>query len=393
MSERRGEAALAPDAAALADEARSWRSAYVHLPFCRRRCPYCDFAVVAADEVGDTIHDTYLGAVLAEIEMEAEWGPLHAVNFGGGTPSQTKPVWLGRVLSALEHRFGFAPGVEISLEANPEDWSAELAARLVEVGFTRVSLGVQSFDQDVLGFLGRIHTPEQARAAVSAAVASEFASVGVDLIFGSPGESIDSWLSSVTKAVGLGIHHLSTYALTVEPGTALSRSVRAGAAGPEADDQADKYEIAAEVARGAGLVRYEVSNFARPGHVCRYNLGTWGQGEYLAFGLGANDHRDGLRSRGYRKLERYLEAVAAGERPHASSERLGAWGREQERLVIGLRRAAGALLGDGGEAFVSDPEGKRLLDAGVVSVRAGRLVVDKPLLTDAVARCVLSLSP
>ncbi len=325
--------------------------------------------------------------------MEAPWGPLDAVNFGGGTPSLTPPDDLGRVLDALDGRFGFGAGVEISLEANPEDWSDGLAGRLLDIGFTRVSFGVQSFDAAVLASLGRLHSPEDAEVAVSSARGAGFASVGLDLIFGTPSETMASWEATVRRALALGPDHLSAYALTVEPGTALSRAVRAGAPSPDPDDQADKYEHLEHAAAHAGLVRYEVSNYARPGHPCRYNLVTWAHGEYVAFGLGAHDHRNGSRARNLRRLDRYLESVAAGVRPRRGTETLAGWARDQERLMVGLRRTAGVSPGDVGTALLASDAGRRLLDAGVIAVDAGRLRVATPLLTDAVVRTVLSLAP
>ncbi|MFQ5555332.1 MAG: radical SAM family heme chaperone HemW [Acidimicrobiia bacterium] len=383
----------APDDALLADAAASWRSAYVHLPYCRRRCPYCDFAVVAGGEAGSGTERAYVESVITEIGLEERWAPLHAVNFGGGTPSLIPSEDLVAILGALEHRFGFEAGVEVSIEANPEDWTPGLGEELVAAGCNRISFGVQSFDAGVLEWLGRAHTPDAAVRAVAGAGTAGFASVGLDLIYGSPGETMRSWRRTVEQALGLEPHHVSAYALTVELGTELSRAVRAGAPGPDPDDQADRYEHIVEAAGERGLVRYEVSNWAVPGHHVRYNLSTWAQGEYLAFGLSANDHRTGRRSRNVRRLNRYLELVASGQRPRAGFEELDAWGAEQERVLLGLRRAAGVAPGAAGRALLSDPGGIRLLEAGVISVREGRLVVNRPLLTDAVARSVLSLSP
>jgi oxygen-independent coproporphyrinogen-3 oxidase len=383
-----------PDAPDLADEAVSLRSAYVHIPFCARRCPYCDFAVVTKEEGGgDPAIARYVAAVLAEVEMEAPWGPLDAVNLGGGTPSRLEPDALRSVLDALEHRFGFVAGAEVSLEANPEDVSDRLAEGLVAAGFTRISLGVQSFDPAVLAALGRAHTSDVATAAISSAKRSGFGSVSIDLMFGTVGESMGSWRRTVERALELEPDHLSAYGLTVEPGTALSRSIKAGAPAPDPDDQADKYEHLEEAAASAGLVRYEISNYAKPGHHCRYNLGTWAAGEYLGFGLGAHDHRDGTRHRNVRRLDAYLRRVEAGTRPRAGSERLDGFAADRERLMLGLRRAAGAAPGDSGRCLLESPAGKRLLEAGVISAHGSRIVVDRPLLTDEVNRTLLSVSP
>jgi oxygen-independent coproporphyrinogen-3 oxidase len=383
-----------PDSVALADAAAGWRSAYVHVPFCRRRCPYCDFAVVTPDEGGSPIAVArYTQALVAEVGMEPLWKPLDAVNFGGGTPSSVPVSALSAVVRALRGRFGLRRDAELSIEVNPEDWDGEYAAEIAGAGFGRVSLGVQSFDADVLRSLGRLHDPDQAHEAFGRARAAGIASVGLDLIYGTPGESLDSWRATVDAALALRPDHLSAYALTVERGTELSRAVLAGAPEPDPDDQADKYEFLFDAAATAGLVRYEVSNFARPGHACRYNLGTWAQGEYLAFGLGAHGHRDGVRRRNLRRLDRYLEAVDRGERPEAGQERLDEWGRELERLMLGLRRTAGVEAGAGGAALLASQDGRRLVAAGVLVERGGRLVILNPLLTDEAVRAVLTLPP
>jgi oxygen-independent coproporphyrinogen-3 oxidase len=390
---RSPDVAAAPDDPALADAAASWRSAYVHIPFCRRRCPYCDFAVVADGETtGDDPATRYVAAVLAEIEMEEPWGPLDAVAFGGGTPSTLTAFQLGSIIGAIDRRHGIAADAEISIEVNPEDWSDGYAEGLLGVGMTRTSLGVQSFDAAVLTELGRLHTPEQAAAALVSAVAAGFTTVNLDLIYGTPAEDDDSWHRTVGRALDLGTNHLSAYALTVERGTELSRRVAAGSPAPDPDMQADRYEHLEAAAAAAGLVRYEVSNWARPGHGCRYNLATWAQGEYLGFGLGAHDHKDGVRSRNHRRLDRYQESVAGGSRPRAGSERIDGWRREQERLMLGLRLRCGAAAGEAGAALLSSDEGKRLLAAGVLEVAGDRVRVARPLLTDEAARAVLSVS-
>ena len=379
-----------PDNPELADEAAAWRGAYVHVPFCARVCPYCDFAVVAGR---DDRSARYVDAVVAEIAMEPAWGSLDAVYVGGGTPSRLAAGELARMLDALRARFGLAADAEVSLEANPEDWSPDYAAQLRDAGFSRVSLGVQSFDEGVLRSLGRVHDGDQAAAAVIAAVAAGFRTVNVDLIYGTPGETMVSWQATLDRAIGLGPQHLSAYALTVERGTELGRAVAAGAPAPDGDDQAAKWEAAAATAEAAGLVRYEVSNFALADHACRYNLLTWAQGDYLAFGLGAHGHRDGVRRRNVRRFDRYLDDVAAGRRPEAGAGEESAWGREQERLLLGLRRASGVAAGAGGVRLVDSDWGGRLVDAGVIVTEGGRLRITRPLLTDEVARAVLALTP
>ena len=387
-----GEPRVRANAPALADEAREWKSAYVHVPFCARRCPYCDFAIVDESEVGASDHRAYVDAVVAEISMESEFGPLDAVNFGGGTPSLIEPIELGRVIGALRDRFGLTPACEVSLEANPEDWSPELSDSLIAAGFTRVSLGAQSFDQAILGVLGRLHGSQIVAGAVETARISGFTTVSLDLIYGHPSESDDSWSATVAAALHLAVDHISTYALTVEQGTALSRSILAGARAPDDDIQADRYEHFCDESTSAGFDRYEVSNHARPGHACRYNLSTWAHGEYLGFGMGAHDHRWGIRSRNHRRLDKYYADISDGVRPRLGSEQLSADERARDEFMLGMRLAAGVSVSPFAERFLSTDEGARFLAAGIIRVDAGRVVMADPMLTDAVSREALSVS-
>ena len=381
-----------PDSPVLADLAAGWKSAYVHIPFCRRRCPYCDFAIVDESSDGSAGYDDYVGALVAEVALESDFNPLDAVNFGGGTPSRLSPGQLGRVVEAAEERFGFNDGVEVSLEVNPEDWSDEYGSGLAEVGFNRISIGAQSFDPAVLSALGRLHDPDQIEAAVHGARSAGIRSVSLDLIFGHPCESADSWSQTVAQAMQMGVDHISTYSLTVEPGTELSRSVAKGAPAPDDDIQADRYELFEESARDHGFVRYEISNQAQEGHVCRYNLATWAHGEYVAFGMGAHDHRWGTRARNHRRLDRYLDAVEASTRPRIGIEHLTPAEQERDRLMVGLRLAAGTPLTPTASRFVRSNEGQRYIDAGILSVGNGRVRVLDPMMTDAVIRDALSVS-
>ncbi len=383
---------LRPDDPRLADAASTWRSAYVHIPFCLRRCPYCDFAIADESVVGRDDVDRYVDAVITEIAMQDPFGPLDAINFGGGTPTRLSPTQLGRIIDALTDRFGLGDDAEISLEANPEDWSIDRAAALVAKGFTRVSIGAQSFDDAVLTALGRVHDASSIEATLRAARNAGFVSVSIDLIFGHPTESDQSWRNSVGRALDLAPDHMSTYSLTVEAGTALADAISAGAPAPDDDVQADRYSTFLELAGAAGLHRYEVSNHARNGHVCRYNLATWANAQYVGFGLGAHDHVSGIRSRNFRTMARYLRSVESGERPRSGHEQLDASESERDRLMLGLRLAAG--VPDTGLAgrFADSQAGRRFLEAAVLVRREGRIMVGDPMLTDAVVREALSVS-
>ncbi len=363
-------------------------SAYVHIPFCHRVCPYCDFAVVAG-RLSDA--ERYVSAVIREIECSDAWVPLGAVFIGGGTPSAVDPKLIGQLLDTLEAKHGFQRDVEITLESNPEDWGPKKAEGMLAAGVNRVSIGAQSFDPVVLAALGRQHGPDDVGAAVAVCRSEGFNSVSVDLIFGHPMETTSSWRDTLRRVTDLAPDHVSTYALTVERGTQLSRDVNAGSPAPDDDDQADRYEATLEAMAAAGLERYEVSNFSQIGHECRYNRRVWAHGSYEAYGLGAHGYRDGVRFRNVRALDAYLARIEAGESARAGREALEGWPLELERMMVGLRRIEGVELGPGGGAFLASEDGERLVHAEVVAQEGDRLVVTNPLMTDAVIRAVLAL--
>lgn len=362
-------------------------AAYVHIPFCSAICPYCDFAVVAGQ---DGLESRYVDAVSAEIAMSPPWRPLEAVYFGGGTPSHLSPHLLGGILDRLAEHHGLSPDAEVSLEANPEDFSLDRACQLLQFGFNRVSFGAQSFDDAVLSDLGRRHSSEDIVASVNAAQEAGFPSISVDLIFGTPTERDDSWSESLSRALDLGVDHISAYALTVERGTPLGRAVASGAPAPDPDVQADRYEHADRALGEAGFCRYEVSNWCRPGHECRYNLTVWAQGEYEAYGNGAHGYRNGTRFRNHRRLDAYIAMVEERCMPRAGEEVIAGWDAELDRLFVGLRRAVGVSIGPGTEALVASDDGRGLIEAGVIDHDPDRLRVASPLLTDTVNRSVLA---
>ena len=371
----------------LADSFVDSAAAYVHIPFCSSICPYCDFAVVAGQ---DDLAERYVDAVVAEINMSDSWRPLDAIYFGGGTPSHVDPVLLARILESLVALHGISGDAEISLEANPEDFTQERADLLKAIGFNRVSFGAQSFDAGVLMALGRRHQADHVTASVHAARDSGFENISLDLIYGEPGESDESWIDTIEKALALQPDHLSCYALTVEPGTPLGKAVEDGGTAPDPDEQAQRYEVLEEM---LGLGRYEVSNWSSPGYECRYNMTVWAQGQYEAYGNGAHGYRDGIRYRNLRHLNTYLETTERGQIPRAGEEAITGWDKELDRLFVGLRRTVGVALGDGTKSLLDSEDGIRLLDAGVVESDKSRLRVTRPLFTDAVHRAVLALQP
>jgi oxygen-independent coproporphyrinogen-3 oxidase len=326
---------------------------YVHVPFCRHRCDYCDFATWT-----DRTHlsEQYLLACRSQAET-ADLPVVTSVFVGGGTPSFVPAESLMTIVDALP----LAAGAEVTVECNPDDVTPDLLRAYRDHGVTRISMGVQSMVPHVLAALGRTHDPASVRTAVDAAHTLDL-DLNLDLIYGGAGESDADWERSLDEAIALDPHHLSAYALTVEPGTPLAADP---ARHPDDDDQAEKYQIADERLSAAGFAWYEISNWAKPGHDCRHNLLYWSQGEYQGVGCAAHSHRDGRRFWNLRTPERYLDAIEHGRSPEAADERLDADGRRIEGLQLALRTSTGVPA----DAF--DAESLERLE-GLVDVDADR---------------------
>jgi oxygen-independent coproporphyrinogen-3 oxidase len=393
MSTRASAAGHRPDEAEFADACGRLRAAYIHIPYCARVCPYCDFAVVEGRD--DTVA-AYMHALSEEIDAATEsdvtsaFGPLDAVFIGGGTPSHIDPDHIRLLVARVGECFGLRQGVEVTLEANPEDWSHDVASRLRAAGVNRVSFGAQSLQAPTLEYLGRRHRPEDVATAVQRSREVGFDSISVDLIYGTPAETLDSWSATVDGVIGLDPDHISAYSLTVERGTPLSRAVNDGAPAPDPDQAADAYELVVDRLRAAGFVHYEVSNWARPGHACRYNMAVWAQGEYVAFGVGAHRHVAGERSWNIRKLDAYIQR--GGRDVVASRERLDDQERERERIFIGLRRRAGVRAGRLGRRWAASGDFARLRAAGIADLINDRIVVTDPLRTDTAGRMLMAFT-
>ena len=254
-------------------------SLYVHVPFCRTRCGYCDFNTYTPSELGDLSPDTYLGAAHAELDLASRIlgeRPVETVFFGGGTPTMLPAEALTRLLAAIDERFGLVPGAEVTTEANPETLTPAYLAQLREGGFTRLSLGFQSAVPEVLAVLERVHTPRRGLDAAHWARNAGFEHISLDLIYGTPGESMEDWRTSLDAVTATPVDHVSAYSLIVEEGTRLALQVRRGEIPmPDDDDLADKYLVADEALTALGFMNYEVSNWARPGGECRHNLAYW----------------------------------------------------------------------------------------------------------------------
>ncbi len=381
---------------ALADLGKQPFGLYVHVPFCRVRCGYCDFNTYTAEELGPgASRATYAESAIAEIRMARRvLGsvdlPVSTIFLGGGTPTLLSSADLAAVLAAAAAEFGLAPDVEVTTEANPDSVTRWDLEELRQSGYTRISLGMQSAVPHVLATLDRTHDPLRVPAAVSWARSAGFEQVSLDLIYGTPGESLVDWEASLDAALDCGPDHLSAYALIVEDGTALARAVRRGElAAPDDDDLADKYLVADERLVAAGLDWYEVSNWARDEAArCRHNLLYWTGADWWGVGPGAHSHVGGVRWWNVKHPAAYAERLAGGTSPALAREVLTAEDRRVERVLLETRLASGldpALLDDGGRAAVPG-----LVDRGLL-VDRGALVLTREgrLLADAVVRDLL----
>jgi oxygen-independent coproporphyrinogen-3 oxidase len=358
------------------------RAIYIHWPFCAKKCPYCDFNshVRAGVDVA-----AWQAALLADMRHEAALAggaPLTSIFFGGGTPSLMPPALVAALLAEAERLWGFDPAIEITLEANPSSVEAASFTALAAAGVNRVSLGVQSFDDATLRWLGRLHGGDEARRALAIAQAA-FARVSFDLIYALPDHSPEQWEAELGEAIGHGTGHLSLYQLTIEPGTRFASDVRRGVFAPLDDDAAaDLFALTQDMTQAAGLAAYETSNHARAGEESRHNLTYWRYQDYCGIGPGAHGRRAGRATVRHKKPENFLNAVA--ERGHGVAEERSLAPAEQaaEALLMGLRLAEGVDLAALGQRFgferaglVSEPALDRLRAMGLTWADGARIGV------------------
>ena len=381
--------------AALAAAGERGLGLYVHVPFCASRCGYCDFNTYTAAELGPAggppgaSRETYADAAIAELDLARDVlagvdSPLQTVFFGGGTPTLLPPEHLVRILRAAEDRFGLEPGAEVTTEANPDSVTPESLQVLRDGGFTRISFGMQSSVSHVLRLLDRTHDPEGVPRAVQRARDAGFEQVSLDLIYGTPGESVDDWHRSLEAALACEPDHVSAYALIVEDGTALARRVRRREVpAPDDDDLADKYVLADETLSAAGLSWYELSNWARDDAArCRHNLLYWRGGDWWGIGPGAHSHVGGVRWWNLRHPRAYAARVAAGDSPAEGREVLDGPTAQLERILLESRLVDGlplSVLEEAGLARLPALQGDGLIvrDGGrMVLTRRGRLLAD-----------------
>ncbi|OHR33830.1 coproporphyrinogen III oxidase [Corynebacterium sp. HMSC074C05] len=372
---------------------------YLHVPFCATRCGYCDFNTYTPGQLGSgATQGDYLDAIVAELEMAVVKHPELArgadtVFVGGGTPSMLGASGLRRLLDGVRNSFGLADDAEVTTESNPESTSPEFFEGLAEAGFTRVSLGMQSAVPHVLATLDRTHTPGRPAAAVAEARAAGFEHINLDVIYGTPGESMADLDTTLEAVLATEVDHVSAYSLIVEPGTAMARKVRRGELPmPDDDDLADRYERIDAALSQVGFSWYEVSNWAKPGGQCRHNMLYWRDGNWWGAGPGAHSHLDGTRFYNVKHPARYAVTISGGELPVKDSEGLTAEDRHTEKIMLGLRLAEGidaSLLGedeldkarrqaeagmvefvsvDGGQRIQLTNRGRLLADAIIVDI-------------------------
>ena len=371
---------------------------YVHVPFCTVRCGYCDFNTYTAEELGPGVSRANFAATaieeirLARRVLGARDLPVSTVFFGGGTPTLLGPADLGAVLEAVDTEFGLLADAEVTTESNPDSVRPGDLEKLVAAGLNRISFGMQSAVGHVLHTLDRTHDPARVPQVVAAARAAGFGQVSLDLIYGTPGESVADWEISLDAALACEPDHLSAYSLIVEDGTALARRVRRGELPmPDEDDLADKYLLTDERLAAAGHEWYEVSNWARDEAArCRHNLGYWRGDDWWGVGPGAHSHVGGVRWWNVKHPAAYADRLAASASPAHARELLDAETRRVERVLLEVR------LRDGLDLEVLDTSGRQavpgVVDRGLARIEQDRLVLTRQgrLLADGVVRELVS---
>ncbi len=324
------------------------RSLYIHIPFCVKRCAYCDFVSGVYDPAKA---DACIKALRKELAGIPEGTALSTLYIGGGTPTVLPASRLAELIRNIFSRFRFMEDYEATIEANPGTLDREKAGLLMSSGINRISIGVQSFNRAELELLGRIHSPEEAEQAVRIARDAGCENIGIDLIYAIPGQDMDSWKKTLAKAVSLMPEHISAYELTVEKGTVLYERLNAGRPQggdgfrlPEEATVIEMYEYTIDYLKAGGFVHYEVSNFAVPGWQCRHNLNYWDRGEYYGVGPGAHSFLNGTRYCNTSALDEYTRAVSEKGRPPCDAEEITGDRAVSEAVFLGLRKTGGLCL-------------------------------------------------
>ncbi len=328
------------------------RGLYVHIPFCVKKCRYCDFLSAPC---GPEIRERYVDALVSEIRRRRDkTGKCQTVFIGGGTPSVLTAGQLEKVVTALRESFDVAEDAEFTAEANPESLTREKALAMRALGVNRLSIGFQSLSERALGILGRVHSSRQAVEAFYNGREAGFDNINVDLIFGIPGETGPEFRDTLERVISLSPEHVSAYSLIVEEGTALCDDI-ASARIPEPDDGQDRedYHFAVQALKAAGYCHYEISNFAKPGHESKHNLGYWEQREYFGFGPSAASFNGGRRYANVPDVTRYIET--GGDPGFSEDDFLGEEELAKEFMMLGFRLTEGPDFGRFREKYSLDP--------------------------------------
>lgn len=353
------------------------KSAYIHIPFCAHKCDFCDFAAFAGvDELSFQYCQVVAGEIKDRIARQPNRDKLSSLFYGGGTPGYIDPAHLAVVHKAVVEHVGIDKDAEITLETTPQSVTAEKARAWRELGFNRISIGVQSFSDAELKAMGRDHTAQQALTGIGNARAGGFTNVALDLMYGVPEQTLASWRSTLKTAIGLGLPHMSAYGLTIAGNSPLlTRYPRDSAAYPDEDGFVDMYKELIESCSSAGLKQYEVSNFSKAGFESQHNLAYWRNDEYLAFGVSAHRYLDGVRSSNYRSLNRYMREPLENETSEVIDEKT----RAKEAIFLGLRMRQGLNLAEFRDRYGCDLESmlaakmKLLSDGGFITLEDGWL--------------------
>ena len=371
-------------------------SFYIHIPYCVKRCGYCDFNTYTPAElkISDGLTEisrSYIDLLIAEARQArieaADAGKIPTIFFGGGTPTLMEPADLQRILHELENSFGFTDDIEITIEANPDTVTREKLSALRAIGINRISFGMQSASPHVLALLDRTHNPDNVGKATHWAREVGFDHVSVDLIYGTPTETLDDWRESVNAALALPIDHLSAYALIVEEGTKFAAQVKRGeVASPDDDLMADKYVIVDDMCSAAGMSWYELSNWSKPNGECRHNIAYWQGADWWGLGPGAHSHFQGKRWWNVKHPSTYRDRILEKVSPALDSELLNESEKESERIMLQIRMPDGIS-----KLSLSQPAQLRLAEylptghidsdawarGAVCLTQSGRLIADR----------------
>jgi len=379
--------------------------AYIHVPYCKARCGYCDFNTYTAEEIGTSSQGTFAQTLIKEIEfskgvLENSRIPnraLSTVFFGGGTPTLLPATDLIAMLEKLKETFGFEPGLDITTEANPDSVDEEYLRELKGAGFSRVSIGMQSAVPKVLAVLERTHNPENVALAIQAAKNAGL-ETSVDLIYGSPTETLEDWKESLQAAIDLDTDHISAYSLIVEEGTKLARQIKSGQLPePDEDIHADMYELAEEMFTAAGFTNYEVSNWSKSTETrSSHNMAYWKSMDWWGYGPGAHSHVGGVRWWNVKNPAAYQDRINADVSPALERELIDEENRNIERVMLETRIAEGIELawlkerGFASNQSVSELMAEELIEANAVFSGFIKLTLKGRLLADLVVRKLLN---